>query len=339
MIMCNHERVHFHDTTLRDGEQTPGVAFSSEVRKEIALKLDDLGVDIIELGFAASSEDQRLAMRAITESGLRAKTLSLVRPIKNDIDAALEAGVDGVILVIGFSDIHLKYKFKKDFSEVVKILRGGLEYAKSKGLYVQISTEDGTRTSNEKLAVIAQLGEKYSVDRFCISDTVGIGTPKIISDKVRCILNSCNIPVSVHCHNDFGLATINSIAAVEAGARNLAVTMNGLGERTGNASLEQCAMALTQLYGYETNINLSKLLSVSQYISNVTEIELEPMRPITGRNCFKHESGIHVEAILKNPTCYEPYDPKIIGAKQSLFWAKPTVSQRLNISQENLMNF
>ncbi len=318
----HNEKVYFHDTTLRDGEQTPGLAFSEEVRTQIALQLDDLGVDIIELGFAASSKEQRTAMRHITRHGLRAKTLSLARPKCSDIDAALDAGVDGVILVMGFSDLHLRYKFNDTFAEALEMLEKGISYAKSQKLYVQVSAEDGTRTTNDNLKTVAGLAQNYHVDRICISDTVGCGTAELMKDKVACIKTACTIPVSVHCHNDFGLAVSNSIAAVQAGARNLAVTMNGLGERTGNASLEQCVMALTQLYDYTTNINMQKLTKVSQYIAKVTGIEPEPMHPIIGRNCFRHESGIHIDAILKNPKCYEPYDPEIVGRKRELTLGK-----------------
>lgn len=320
--MKKNNKVYFHDTTLRDGEQTPGIAYSKETRMEIAKKLDELGVDIIELGFAASGGTQKEAMREIAESGLRAKTLSLSRPVKQDIDAVIDTKVDGIILVLGFSDIHLKYKFKKSFEEAMDMMRRSVAYAKEHGLYVQISMEDGTRTQNDRIMQVAKLGEAYQIDRLCISDTVGIATPSLIKDKVTSLLNCTDIPVSVHCHNDFGLATINSVAAVLSGARNLAVTMNGLGERTGNASLEQCAMVLTQLYGFDTNIQLNKLLEVSRFISNKVNLYPEPMHPIIGENCFKHESGIHVDGVLKNSSCYEPYPPELVGGKTEIVLGK-----------------
>lgn len=316
------QKICFHDTTLRDGEQTPGVSYSRTVRKAIAHKLDELGVDIIELGFAASGDTQRDAMREIVESGINAKTLSLSRPLKKDIDAVLETNVDGIILVLGFSDIHLKYKLNKEFEEALAMMEDSVSYAKEHGLYVQISMEDGTRTQNNRIEKVAKLGEKYNIERICISDTVGIATPAIIKDKVGCLKKCCTIPISVHCHNDFGLATINSIAAVQSGARNLAVTMNGLGERTGNASLEQCVMALTILYGYKTNIKLHKIIEVSRFISQMAGITPEPMRPIIGANCFKHESGIHVDGVLKNSNCYEPYAPQIVGGNTEIVLGK-----------------
>lgn len=315
-------KVYFHDTTLRDGEQTPGVSFSKSVRKEIAKQLDELGVDIIELGFAASSKEQRNAMRAVVEEGLKAKTLSLSRPLKNDIDAVLESGVDGIILVLGFSDIHLNYKLKKTFDEAVYMMESSVAYAKEHGLYVQISLEDGTRTQDERIKKVALMGEKYNIDRICISDTIGIGTPEIIKNKVIELQHNSKIPVSVHCHNDFGLATINSVSAVLGGCRNLAVTMNGLGERTGNASLEQCAMVLTQLYDYETNIHLNKLIETSRFIAERAGLTPEPMHPIIGSNCFKHESGIHVDGILKNNKCYEPYPPELVGGNMEIVLGK-----------------
>lgn len=315
-------KVYFYDTTLRDGEQTPGIAFSREKRLEIVKALDNMNVDQIEIGFAASGKMQRDDMRFIIESGLKAKTLSLARPIKEDIDAALEVGVDGVILFMGFSDIHLQYKFRLDFSEALERVRKGVEYAKGKGLYVQVSAEDGTRTPNSRLREFAKLGRALNVDRICIADTVGIATPALMKEKVDCVLNAASLPVAVHCHNDFGLAVINSVAAVEAGARYLAVTMNGLGERSGNASLEQCALALTLLYGYETNLKLNHLTSVARLVSDAAQIPLEPTHPIIGRNCFRHESGIHVAAILKNPECYEAYDPSLVGGERQITLGK-----------------
>lgn len=320
--MKENRKILFHDTTLRDGEQTSGVSFSRENRMLIAKKLDEIGIDFIELGFAASSEKQCDDIRQITKVGLKAKTMSLARPLKSDIDAALRSGVDGVILVIGFSDIHLKYKFKKKYSEVLNIMSKGIKYAKNNGLYVQISAEDATRTPNERLAELASLGDKLGADRICISDTLGLGTPELITSEVKSIRSACNMPISAHCHNDFGLAVANSIAAVTAGAEFLAVTVNGIGERCGNASFEQCVMALTQIYDYDTNINLKKIKEVSKLVSDVTNIQLEPTRPIVGKNCFRHESGIHVNGILKNPQCYEPYNPELIGSKSEIVIGK-----------------
>lgn len=315
-------RVYIYDTTLRDGEQTPGVSFSNEERYKIAKKLDAFGVDEIELGFAASNKETCYTMKKIVESGIRAKTLSLARPIESDIDAAVEAAVDGVILFIGLSDEHLNYKFQISFDEAIRKVTKGILYAKEKGLFVQVSAEDGTRTSNERLIKLSKIAEEYGADRICLADTVGIATPELMKEKVECLIKASSLPVAVHCHNDFGLAVINSIAAVNAGARYISATINGLGERAGNASLEQIVCALKLLYAYKTNVDLSQIMSVSKMVENASEIHIEPMKPIIGGNCYRHESGIHVAGIIKNPECYEPYNPELVGAKRIISLGK-----------------
>lgn len=316
------KKICIYDTTLRDGEQTPGVSFSYEERFKIAKKLDALGVDEIELGFAASDKDTRYAMKKIIESGIRARTLSLARPIKEDIDAALEAGVDGVILFIGLSEEHLNYKFKISFAEAIDKITKGVLYAKEKGLYVQVSAEDGTRTPNERLIELALTAKECGADRVCLADTVGIATPELMKEKVECMIAASGLPMAVHCHNDFGLAVINSITAVNAGAQYISVTINGLGERAGNTSLEQSVLALERLYGHKTNIDLSKIIEISKEVENASQICVEPMKPVVGKNCYRHESGIHVAVIIKNPECYEPYNPEIVGAKRQILLGK-----------------
>lgn len=217
----------------------------------------------------------------------------------------------------------IKQMHTHDFGHFIFPLKGVVAIeTKHQSVTINISAEDGTRTQNSRLEKFAQMGKELNVDRICISDTVGVGTPEIMTEKVKCILGACDIPVAVHCHNDFGLAAINSIAAVKAGATHLAVTINGLGERCGNASLEQCALILTKLYGYEINITLSKILNISKFIANAVLIPLEPTIPVVGRNCFCHESGIHVAAMLKNPECYEPYNPKLVGGKRKISLGK-----------------
>ncbi|MCR4567053.1 MAG: homoaconitate hydratase [Pseudobutyrivibrio sp.] len=330
----------FLDTTLRDGEQTPGVSYKEEERFQIAKKLDEMGLDMIEIGFAASGKAQVSAMKKINKYGLRAKTISLARPIESDIKMAKDAGVDGIIIVAGFSDIHLKYKFNKTCDQMVQQVLRSIDSAKEKGLYVQVSAEDGTRTDTDRLHNLAERFFNEGADRVCISDTVGIATPKLMEEKIKAIKINDKVAVSAHCHNDFGLATINSIAAVLAGAESIAVTMNGLGERCGNASLEQCVMALTRLYDYETNIKIERIVETAELIEKITRLPISPMSPVIGKNCFRHESGIHVEAILKEPSCYEAYAPEIILRERELVLGKTNGRKAINhfgkILNENL---
>ena len=234
----------------------PGIAFGREARLRIAHALDDLGLSEIEVGFAASGREQRDDMRAVVDAGLRAKLFSLARPMAGDIEAAREAGVDGVILFIGSSEIHLREKLRRIEEEVAEIVRREVARAKDAGFFVQISFEDATRTDHARLGRLVALTEDAGADRIGLADTVGIGTPESMKAMVRSVREATSLPVSVHCHDDFGLAVANSLAAVEAGARVLSTTINGIGERSGNAATEVCATALNVLYGIETDVRL-----------------------------------------------------------------------------------
>lgn len=316
------KKVTIYDTTLRDGEQTPGVAFSAEARVRIAKALDDFGVPQIEAGFAASSKAHAEDIRRVCELGLNADILSLSRPIKADIDAAIEAGVDGIILFIGISDIHLKNKLGKTFAEAARQMEDAIKYAKDKGVFVQASAEDGTRAAIPYLTEYVSRVTEAGADRIGIADTVGIATPEKMKAVVTAMRSATSLPISAHCHDDFGMAVANSLAAVEAGAEALSTTINGIGERAGNASTEQCAAALEFLYGIDTGMNLERAVETAKLVANLSGIELQPNRPIVGGNCFRHESGIHVAAILRDPHCYEPMDPEAVGATREIVLGK-----------------
>jgi isopropylmalate/homocitrate/citramalate synthase len=322
MQSVSNQHVSFYDTTLRDGEQMPDVAFNLEKRLRIAQALDQIGVDEIELGFASSGAAQQADMAEVVKSGLRARTLSLARPLKVDIDAAARTGVQGVIIFTSTSDIHLKYKLHKSLSEVLDTIEHAAAYASSLHLFVQVSIEDATRTPDERLREIANRVLRNGADRIGLADTVGIATPALIQQKVRAVLDITNVPVAVHCHNDFGLATANSLAAVEAGASVLSTTINGIGERAGNAATEECAVALKLLLGREISIDLTRLCEVSRLVAECARIAIPPNKAISGRNCFRHESGIHVAALLQDPQCYEPFDPAMVGAAREFVLGK-----------------
>lgn len=317
-------KVTFYDTLLRDGEQMPGIAFGREARLRIAHALDDLGLSEIEIGFAASGREQRDDMRAVVDAGLRAKLLSLARPMAGDIEAAREAGVDGVILFIGSSDIHLREKLRRTEEEVAEIVRREVARAKDAGFFVQMSFEDATRTDHERLGRFVALTEEAGADRIGLADTVGIGTPESMKAMVRSVREATSLPVAVHCHDDFGLAVANSLAAVEAGARVLSTTINGIGERSGNAATEVCATALNVLYGIETDVQLAKVTEVSRLVSELSGLAVTPACPVVGLNSFRHESGIHVAAILRDPATYEAYDPALVGARREIVLGKTT---------------
>lgn len=315
--------VKFYDSTLRDGEQTPGVSFTTQQRVDIALSLDQAGVDQIEIGFAASGTTMRNDMKAVLKNKFQATTLSLSRADIADVDAAIDVGVDGVIIFMGMSDIHLKHKFGCSFENALEQIHRAAEYAKQQGLFVQISAEDATRTQNERLEAFCKMGAALNVDRIGLADTVGIATPELIHDKISAMVDAAGgIDISAHCHCDFGLGVANSIAAVRAGAAYLSTTINGIGERSGNASMIECVMALEKLYGYNTNIRLERMAQVSKLVEQYSGMNLPPHYPVVGANSFTHEAGIHVAALLKNPECYEAYDPRTVGRERKIVLGK-----------------
>lgn len=317
-------KVVFYDTTLRDGEQMPDVAFTREARIKIARALDDIGISEIEIGFAASGPAQRDDMRAVVHMNLRARTLSLARPKENDIRAAQRVGVSGVILTIGASDIHLREKLRQSEAKVLETIGRGVAIAKDAGFFVQMGIEDSTRAPSDRIKRFVSMAEFAGADRIGLADTVGIGTPTGIAAMVNTVREETALPVAVHCHDDFGLAVANSLAAVEAGARVLSTTINGIGERSGNAATEVCATALNILHGIETDVQLSGLTSLSRLVAAECRLPIVPNRAVVGSNSFRHESGIHVAAILHNPRTYEAYDPTLVGAKRQIVLGKTT---------------
>ena len=317
-------RIKVLDTTLRDGEQMPGLALSPDQKLEIAMALDELGVDIIEAGSAIVSEGEREALRRVARQGLKAEVCSFSRGLKEDIDAALECEVDSVHLVLPTSDIHLKYKLRKSRSQLKEITREACRYALDHGLKVELSAEDGTRTDPSFLKEFFSVGKEEGVHRLCVCDTVGIMTPDRMRQLFLDLTSSFDLPISVHCHDDFGMATANTVEAVRGGAREVHVTVNGLGERAGNASLEEVVVALHHLHGFRTGIKLRKLYRTSKLVERLTGIPVPPNKAIVGDNAFSHESGIHAHGVLRFPGTYEPLSPELVGHHRRLVLGKHT---------------
>lgn len=310
-------RVRIFDTTLRDGEQTPGVALSPEKKLSIAKRLDELGVDAIEAGFPVISEGEQQGIKMITKAGLRAEICGLARTNKKDIDAAIDCGLKYIHTFIATSDIHLQYKLKMTREQALAKAIEAVEYGKAHGLQVEFSAEDATRTDRDFLKHVFSEVAKAGADRIDIPDTVGYSTPQYIAEITRDAVITTKLPVSVHCHNDFGLAVANAISGIQAGAACAHVTINGIGERAGNASLEEFVMALQCLqFGdqkWETGINTKLLYETSKFVSNLVGIKVQPNKAIVGENAFGHESGIHTHGILNNPLTYEPISPELVG--------------------------
>jgi 2-isopropylmalate synthase len=312
----NKKKIRIFDTTLRDGEQTPGVTVSPDQKLEIAMKLDELGVDTIEAGFPVVSPGEVEAIKKIIKQGLKAEICGLARTTQKDIDVALKSDLKYIHTFIATSDIHLQYKLKMTREQVLEKAVYAVEYAKKHGLIVEFSAEDATRSEIQFLNNIFKSVAEAGADRIDIPDTVGYSTPQYISKLVADVAEVTGLPVSVHCHNDFGLAVANSIAGFQAGAACAHVTINGLGERAGNAALEELVMACQCLYQISHNIKTEQLYNVSKFVSSAMGIIVQPNKAIIGENAFGHESGIHTHGIINNPLTYEPISPELVGRKR-----------------------
>ncbi|MCL7403122.1 MAG: 2-isopropylmalate synthase [Thaumarchaeota archaeon] len=316
------ERVQIFDTTLRDGEQTPGVALTKDNKIEIAKALDELGVDVIELGFPIVSKGEEEAIKEIVKENLRSKTCVLARANKLDIDKAIECEADWVHIFIATSDIHLKHKLKMSREEVIEKATRMVEYAKDHNVTIHFSAEDATRTDLDYLVRVFKAVEEVGADSIDIPDTVGFAVPSIIRMIVSTVKKSLEVPIAIHCHDDMGLAVANSLTAVESGAEIIHATINGIGERAGNASLEEIVVALHTLYGVKTNVKLEKIYGVSRLVEKLTGIIVPKNKAIVGENAFSHESGIHVHGVISSPQTYEPIEPERVGRKRKIILGK-----------------
>ncbi len=311
------------DTTLRDGEQTPGVSLPVSYKIQIAKQLDKLGVDVIEAGFPSASKGEFEAVKEIANLGLNAKICGLARMVKGDIDAAIKADVDMVHIFIPTSKIQVEHTIKKSREEIIEISVECVEYVKDHGVECMFSAMDATRTEMDYLKRIYKAVEEAGVDIVNVPDTVGIATPFKFYDMIKELREHLKVPIDVHCHNDFGLATANTYAAVLAGANEVQVTVNGIGERAGNAALEE-VVALLYAEGFKTNVRMEYLVETSRLVERLTGVKLPPNKPIVGENAFSHESGIHAHGVLKDARTFEPgiITPEMVGHKRRIVIGK-----------------
>ncbi|MCK4300903.1 MAG: homoaconitate hydratase, partial [Planctomycetes bacterium] len=313
-----------YDSTLRDGEQMPGVAFSLEQKVEIACLLDEIRVPQIEAGFPAVSEGEFNSIREIPALGLSADILALSRLIRRDIDTAVESGVDMALLFIATSDLHLKYKLKKSRECVMEMAVGAIEYCMERGIRASFSAEDSSRTDLGFLIDLFKAVEEVGVDRLGLTDTVGCASPEAITTLVHSVAAEVRTPLSLHLHDDFGMALPNAIAGVKSGARAITTTVNGIGERAGNVPLEQFVTAMKYLYGVDVGIDTTRLSELSEMVASFSRVPLPRNQPLVGENAFAHESGIHVAAVLNCPLTYESIPPEAVGNRRQLRMGKHT---------------
>ena len=330
------QNIRFLDTTLRDGEQTPGVALSTEEKLLIAQRLDDLGISTIEAGSAITSAGERESIKAITAEGLNAEICSYCRIMKPDVDYALECDVDSIHLVVPVSDLHINVKLRKDRDTVRRMAMDVTEYAKDHGLIVELSGEDASRADLDFLKSLYTNGIDAGADRVCFCDTVGLLVPEKTGTIFKDLSSSLNVPVAIHCHDDFGLAVSNTLSALTNGAQEAHMTINGIGERAGNTSFEEVIMALEWLYRYNTGIKCDEIYKVSRLVSRLTGIAVAVNKSLVGANAFTHEAGIHVHGLIADTSTYEPMKPEIIGRQRKVVLGKHAGKSSVTLALKEL---
>src|ERR1700732_2617842 len=321
-------RIRIFDTTLRDGEQSPGCSMNVQEKLRLAHQLDRLGVDVIEAGFPIASEGDFSAVRAIAATIRRPVIAALARACPPDIERAWQALTGAarpcIHVFLATSDIHLQYKLKISRQQCLEQARDSVRLAKSLCADVEFSPEDAPRPDHECLYQVLNAVVEAGATTLNIPDTVGDSMPAKFGELIQSIRQRVrgveNVTISAHCHNDLGLAVANTLAAIAAGARQVECTINGIGERAGNASLEEIVMAMRvrpDRYPYETSIVAEHLFGASQLLSEITGVPVQPNKAITGRNAFAHEAGIHQDGVLKNPLTYEIMTPQSVGVPDS----------------------
>lgn len=317
------EPIVFWDETLRDGEQTPGVHFSPEEKLRIAEILADIGVPVIDAGIPVVSTEEARAVHLLAHAGLKSKILASARTVPADVEAVIQSGASHIAIFVAASQVHLRYKLKMTQEEVREVAIASVRRAKSAGLHVAFVTEDTVRAPFDFVEHLYRDVQEAGADRLVVSDTVGIMTPLTF----RWYLEEFQRRVqpkdlSVHCHNDFGLATANTIAALEVGVTAPHTCVNGLGERAGNAAFEEVALVLERLYGVRTGLRTDRMYELSQLVEELSGVLVQPNKALVGYNSFSHEAGIHTHGILAHTLTYEPMQPEVVGRQRRMILGK-----------------
>ncbi|MBN9748013.1 hypothetical protein DMP23_44195 [Amycolatopsis sp. A1MSW2902] len=316
------ERVVVSDTTLRDGEQMPGVAFRPDQKLELARRLAALGVPMIEAGFPVVSEEESAAIRAIVAAELDTVIQVIARPADADVDAALHTGAHSVAVFIGTSESHLRHKLRIDVDELKRRVDRAVRRVKAAGRQAVFAAEDATRTDPDVLAAVYEAAADAGADALGLADTAGIAQPWTMRELVERVGESCPLPLAVHCHNDLGLATANSLAGLLGGASGVQCSVLGIGERAGNAPLEQVVMALEAAMGHSTGLDLPLLEPLARHVAGLIGDRVPAYAPVVGAHAFVHESGLHVDGISRDPSTYEPYPPELVGRQRRIVLGK-----------------
>jgi 2-isopropylmalate synthase len=317
----NPKKIRVLDSTLREGEQHPGVSFTNKQRIQIAWMLDYFGVDQIEISPVVSN-DHKEAVKTIIKQGLKADIVSHGRALKEDIDVSLSCDAKWCAAYLGISDIHLKDKLRITREQAMERAVGTVEYAKSHGLKIRFTVEDGSRAEPEFLLKMCRAIEEAGVDRISLPDTVGIMRPVGMYNFVKKVREVVDTPLDAHVHNDIGFAVANAFAACDAGVDQIHTTIDGIGERTGIPSLAEVSVALTFLYKSPNDFRLDMLQDLSRLIEDYTSIRPYDSKPIVGTSAYKHKAGTHLAAILKNPAAYEPIPPRTVGNRRRIVFGE-----------------
>jgi len=331
------KKVEIHDATLRDGEQTPGVVFRKDDKVRIAQKLDEVGVERIEAGMPAVSDEDFAAIKEITRLGLKAKIYSFARAMTVDIDKAVECGCHGVVIEIPIGYPKLKYQFKWTWEDVLRKSIDCINYSKKRNLHTVYFPYDTTRSREEDLTnLLTRLMEVAPPDAIGVVDTMGCALPEAIKYLVRKVKKLTGLPVEIHTHNDFGMGVATELAAVAAGAEVVHSCVNGLGERTGNADLEELMVGLHILLGLKTPYRFDKLIELSELVSRLSGMKLASNKPVVGKGNFIRESGIGIDLVMTKPLAMFGTAPRLTGREAEIVLGKKSGKASITYTLEKL---